>query len=66
MAIFLPRMTCAVSERRIQAPADAVLFAPFVANEADPLYPFSDAAAHVVALKAHPLGAWLFHTTRGL
>jgi hypothetical protein len=56
MAIFIPGMLCPVSGRRIDSAADAVMFGPFVNNEADPLYIFSDAVVHVEAFKNHPLG----------
>src|SRR5947209_13515333 len=48
-------MPCAVSGRRIDSLAEAVIFGPFISNEADPLYVFSDAGVYVDAFKAHPL-----------
>lgn len=35
--------------------SDAVVFPAFVANEADPLYIFSDAVIHSEAFESHPL-----------
>jgi len=43
MAIFIPGMPCAISGKPIMRVDDLVAFPPFVANEADPLYVFSDA-----------------------
>lgn len=55
MAIFIPGMRCAISGLTIGAASEAVAFPVFVANEADPLYIFSDAVLHVEIFRTHPL-----------
>jgi hypothetical protein len=55
MAVFIPGMHCSISGRRIDSADDAILFPPFVSNEADPLYIFSDGVFHRDAFAAHPL-----------
>jgi hypothetical protein len=57
MAIFVPGMLCSISGRAIWSASDAVLFPPFVSNEADPLHIFSDAVVHVDAFRKHPLAS---------
>ena len=57
MAIFIPGMRCAISGRSIEAASDAVVFPPFVANEADPIYVFNDAVVHADEFRAHYLSA---------
>lgn len=57
MAIFVPGMRCAISGRTINSASEAVAFPPFVANEADPLYVFSDAVVHAEVFRTHPLAA---------
>jgi hypothetical protein len=50
-------MACVLSGRPINSASEAVMFPPFVANEADPLHVFSDAVIHAEAFRAHPLAA---------
>jgi hypothetical protein len=57
MATFIPGMKCAISGRPITTESEAVVFPAFVANEADPLYVFSDAVVRADAFRAHPLAA---------
>ena len=57
MAIFIPGMRCAISDRSIESASEAVVFPPFVANEADLLHVFSDAVIHADVFRAHPLAA---------
>ena len=55
MAMFIPGMRCVISGRPIHTAEEAVCFPPFIANEADPLYVFSDAVIHADVFAAHPL-----------
>lgn len=55
MATFVPGMKCAISGRPITTLSEAVVFPAFVANEADPLFVFSDAVVHADVFSAHPL-----------
>lgn len=55
MAIFIPGMCCALSGRSIESIDDAVLFPPFILNEADPLFVFSDAVIHRDVFHTHHL-----------
>lgn len=57
MAIFVPGIRCSISGREISSAEEAVLFPAFVANEADPLYIFSDAVIHKEIFDTHPLSA---------
>jgi hypothetical protein len=50
-------MRCVISGRPISSLSEAIAFPPFVANEADPLFAFSDAVVHVDVFRAHPLAA---------
>jgi hypothetical protein len=57
MPVLVPgRTTCRLCGRVIEAEAVARGFAPFVANEADPLRTFHDAVFHDQCVIAHPLG----------
>lgn len=55
MATFIPGIMCAICERPIHSRSEAVAFPPFVANEADPLFIFSDSVVHADEFRAHPL-----------
>ena len=55
MAIFVPGIRCSLCGRAIQSADDAVMFSPFVSNQADPLYVFNDAVVHVACFREHPL-----------
>jgi hypothetical protein len=55
MAIFIPGMRCALSGRTVASREELVAFPAFVANEADPLFVFSDAVIHIDAFRQHPL-----------
>jgi hypothetical protein len=57
MAIFVPGIRCSISGDKIESASDAVMFPSFVANEADPLYIFSDAVVRKAVFAAHPLAA---------
>ena len=57
MATYIAGMRCAISGRLIESVKEAVAFPPFVANEADPLYVFSDAVVHADVFRTHPLAA---------
>ena len=57
MATFVPGIRCSISGRAIPSADQAVAFPAFIANEADPLYVFSDAVVHIDAFRAHPLSA---------
>jgi DNA-directed RNA polymerase subunit N (RpoN/RPB10) len=57
MATFIPGMRCAISGRVIGSASEAVAFPPFVANESDPLYIFSDAVIHADVFRTHALAA---------
>ena len=57
MATFIPGIRCAISGRSIGSASEAVMFPAFVANEADPLYIFSDAVIHADVFRTHPLAA---------
>lgn len=50
-------MRCVISGRTIGSVDDAVMFPPFVSNQADPLFVFSDAVVHAEAFRRHPLAA---------
>jgi len=55
MALFIPGMICPVCGHPMMASHDVVMFAAFVANRADPLLVFSDAAMHKACFDQHPL-----------
>src|SRR5262245_10041936 len=57
MALFIPGMHCAISGKTIRRIEDAVLFPPFISNEADPLFIFSDAVVDRETFLKHPLAA---------
>jgi len=61
MALFMVGMRCSISGQPISSESDAVLFPPFIGNEADPLYIFNDAVVHANVFRSHPLAgkAWL-------
>lgn len=48
--------TCPICGRAIGGQDEAVLFPHFVLNEADPLYPLSDAACHAGCVDSDPVG----------
>ena len=54
MPMFIPGMTCSISNRRIARSEDAVMFPAFIANEADPLHIFSDAVIHAEVFSKDP------------
>jgi hypothetical protein len=53
--LTLGKTECVLCHKPISDAADVVIFPPFVANEADPLYLFNDAAAHESCFATHPL-----------
>src|ERR1043165_2395557 len=55
MAILIDGMPCGICGRAMSAREELVSFPPFVANEADPLFPFSDGVFHNDCFDAHPL-----------
>lgn len=55
MALFIPGMLCALCGQPMVAAADVLILSPFVANRADPLFVFSDAAIHKACFARHPL-----------
>lgn len=57
MAVFIHGVPCALCGNPVDTAEDAVAFAPFVGNRADPLFIFSDAVVHPECLERHPLGA---------
>jgi hypothetical protein len=56
MAIVLPETKCRICGVAATAQPPYVMFPPFVANELDPLFPFSDAVVHEACLRTHPWG----------
>jgi hypothetical protein len=56
MAIFLPGMKCPLCGQPINRGDEYLMFGPFVANENDPLWLFSDGAFHAACVRKHPLG----------
>jgi predicted nucleic acid-binding Zn ribbon protein len=57
MAIFVPGIPCPVCGKPILATDEKVMFSPFVANEADPMFLFSDGVFHEKCFHWHPLAA---------
>lgn len=58
MAILVRGKTeCPICGEVIQDGDDVALFPHFVLNEADPLYPLSDAACHMLCVESDPLGS---------
>ncbi len=57
MALFIPGMQCVLSGRTITSVNEAVMFPPFVSNEADELFVFSDAVVHADIFREHPLAS---------
>src|ERR1051326_1599299 len=55
MATFIPGMACSISGKTITRIENAVVFPAFVANEADPIYVFSDAVIDADVFRKHPL-----------
>ena len=55
MAIYIPGIRCSLCGRVIPAGDDAVMFPPFVSNQADPLYVFNDGVFHVACFGGHAL-----------
>jgi hypothetical protein len=55
MSLFVPGMRCTISGRPIHLESEAIMFPPFVANEADPIHIFSDAVVHAEVFRAHSL-----------
>lgn len=55
MALFIPGMPCIVCGQPMMASGDVMMFAAFVANRADPIFEFSDAAIHKTCFDQHPL-----------
>ena len=55
MAIFVAGTRCPLCGQAIQSVVDAVMFPPFVSNQADPLFVFNDAAIHAACFRNHPL-----------
>lgn len=64
LPLFLPgQTTCGICSKTIAVMDGAVGVPPFVANELDPLRPFSDAVFHQECLDAHPSGALISRLT---
>jgi hypothetical protein len=57
MAIFIPEMICSISGQAIESVENAMIFPPFLTNEADPLFVFSDAVIELKVFKDHQLAA---------
>jgi hypothetical protein len=57
MAIYVPGVECGICHRPVTNAGEAIGFPPFVANEADPLWMFSDALLHKDCFLNHPLGS---------
>ncbi len=54
MALFIPGMHCAICAQPVASSNEAVLFPPFCANKADPLYILSDAVIHEACGECDP------------
>jgi hypothetical protein len=57
MAIFVPGIICPLCGKPVMSADEAVMFSPFVADRADPLFLFSDSVLHAPCLERHPLSA---------
>lgn len=57
MAVFVIGVKCSLCGAPVTSVGDAVMFSPFVADRADPLFIFSDAVVHASCLNRHPLVA---------
>ena len=57
MGLFIPGMRCVLSGKVISSCDEAVVFPPFVSNEVDELFVFSDAVIHAEVFKQHPLAS---------
>lgn len=56
MAVFIPGMKCPLCGQPINRGDEYIMFGPFVANENDPLWLFSDGVFHAACVHRHPLG----------
>jgi hypothetical protein len=54
--MFVPGTRCPLCGQGIQSASDAVMFSPFVSNQADPLFVFNDATVLAGCFRKHPLG----------
>jgi hypothetical protein len=55
MAIFISGMICPICSQPIEGTDEFVAFPPFVENEIDPLWIFSDSVLHQKCFDEHPL-----------
>jgi hypothetical protein len=55
MAIIIYGMKCPLCDNSLEEGDEIVAFSPFVANELDPLFIFSDGAFHAKCFRLHPL-----------
>lgn len=55
MALFVPGMLCRLCGQPMTAEHEIVMFRPFVPNERDPLFQFSDVVLHASCFRQHPL-----------
>jgi hypothetical protein len=56
MALFIEGMTCPLCGKPMHANQERISFSPFVVNELDPLWIFSDGVFHAECVRNHPLG----------
>lgn len=65
MTIFVPGIRCVLCNKTISSSKESTAFSPFIANQLDALFVFSDAIVHTSCFTAHPLAdeARRWHTT---
>jgi hypothetical protein len=57
LALFIAGMRCAICGKRVESDEEMIGFPHIFGNEADPLYPFSDAVVYAKCLRADPRAA---------